>query len=66
MKTSEKTAEIGRTFTVVDPATGRSFIGFGSELDEAIADAMAQWKAATAATLRVRYLVQSYCTEGVK
>lgn len=64
MDVNGKTLDVGRTFTVVDPTTGRSFIGFGSELDEAIADAMAQWKAATASSLRVRYLVQSYCTEG--
>jgi len=61
----DNTIDIGRTFTVTDPATGRSFVGFGESLDIAVADAMHQWNAARACELRIRYVVRSF-TEGLR
>ncbi len=51
---------VGVTFPLVDPATGRNFIGWGRTLDEAISDALAQLNAAVRARMSVAAVVRQY------
>jgi hypothetical protein len=50
-------AEVGVTFPLTDPATGREHIGWGRTLDAAIADAIHQVNEATRLRLRVARVV---------
>lgn len=59
-----KTLDIGETYSLRDPASGRTFIGFGLTREEALVDALHQYNESQALSLRIQYVVHQFANGG--